>query len=283
MRAAIEALVASDKLEEAATALAGAVDDRHPDLSQEVVALQAGLTRSSKSHRRGLIDDDDFDQSRTKAGYAILGILDDLEGAVEVTAPDAISPPVDAPGGSPRVFLSYNHADSEDALGLRAALEERGVGVHIDREAMRAGEGIRSFIERSIQETDATVCLVSNRSLASAWVAMETIDAFYAELSRESRRFIACYIDDDFFQPRFRLECTERIDAKIAEIETLIPEYVEKRLDTNDLNSEKTRLYALRNNLGKILLRLKESLSLDIRGDQLGPSVERITQTLLDE
>ena len=272
VRAAVEALVAADKLEDAAAALADALGDGHPELSEELVALRAGLTRSSRSHRRGLTDDDALERSRVKAGYALLGVLDDLErtphGPVRST-------------GSSRIFLSYNHGDGQEALRLRAALEERGLVVHIDLEAMAAGEDIRGFIERAIRATDATVCLVSNRSLASAWVAMETIDAFYAERFGGSRPFIACYLDDDFFQPRFRLECTEGIDAKIAEIDALIPEYVERRLDTNDLNSEKTRLYALRNHLGDILLRLKESLSLDVRGEELGPSVERIARTLL--
>ncbi len=179
---------------------------------------------------------------------------------------------------APRVFLSYSHDDASAARLLEEALKKNGVEVHIDREAMSAGEGIRSFIERSIQRTDATVCVVSNRSLASAWVALETIDAFHAE--RTGRSFIACYLDDDFFDPGFRLALTEQVDAKIARIDELITTYVEKKLDTNDLNSEKSRLYTLRNNLGGILLRLKESLTLDIRGVELSPSVELIVDAI---
>lgn len=186
----------------------------------------------------------------------------------------------DVTGGSTRVFLSYNHEDSDSASKLCAALKRVGVSVHIDSEAMQAGEDISAFIKRSIQETDATLCLVSNSSLRSAWVAWETIKTFYEEDSKASRRFIACYLDEDFFQPGFRLACTKRIDAEIARIDALLPDYAKKQLDPSDLNSQKTRLFALRNNLGEILLRLKDSLSLDIRGDQLGPSVARIIRTL---
>ena len=39
-----------------------------------------------------------------------------------------------------------------------------------------------------------------------------------------------------------------------------------------DLNQEKTRLYDLRNNLGNILARLKETLCLDLRDPQFEKS-----------
>ncbi len=288
LRASVQALVANDDLLGAVGALKSALGKERHDLAQELVALESGVRRDEKNHRRGVMDYADFERARRKAAFAILGVLDDAEAAA---TPSADGEPAAnegrlAPGGTagdgPRIFLSYNHGDADEALALRAALEERGIRIHIDREAMEAGEGIRAFIESSIRETSATVCLVSNRSLLSAWVAMETVDAFYAERSGGGRRFIACYIDEDFFRPGYRLEATERIDAKIAEIEALIPRYVEKRIDTNDLNTEKSRLYALRNNLGDILLRLKESLTLDLRGNAFETSVDRVARALTE-
>ena len=59
-----------------------------------------------------------------------------------------------------------------------------------------------------------------------------------------------------------------------------MPEYAEQRIDTEDLNAEKTRLYALRHNLGPILNRLKESLLLDARDDVLDESARRIAEDL---
>ena len=108
---------------------------------------------------------------------------------------------------------------------------------------------------------------------------METINTFYHTKFNKDKKFIACYIDDDFFSPRFRLEATKKIDDKLAEIDDLIPEYIQNKMDTIDLNSEKSRLHQLRNNLGEILLRLKESLTLDIRDDQYDESLNRIINT----
>ena len=64
------------------------------------------------------------------------------------------------------------------------------------------------------------------------------------------------------------------------EIDKLIPKYIKKRIDTNDLNNQKTRLFQLRNNLGDILLRLKESLCLDIRENKFEESVSKIVSTI---
>lgn len=179
-----------------------------------------------------------------------------------------------------KVFISYNHEDSQVAEKLKSALEKKGLLVTIDNVDMRAGASIQNFIESSVRDSDVTLSIVSNRSLLSAWVALESITAFYNEKLRSDKRFIACYIDGDFFQTDYRLNATEQIDAKIDEIEKLIPKYAEKKLDTSDLNSQKSRLFKLRNDLGDILLKLKDSLTLDIREPAFERSLARIIQTI---
>ena len=181
------------------------------------------------------------------------------------------------------VFLSYNHDDEKEAIRLETALVAKNIHVHIDRDQNKAGEQIESFIRRSIRVTDATICLISKRSLLSSWVATETITAFYAEALAEKRRFIACYLDDDFLRDEYLLELTTDIDQRILELNEIISGYAERNLDSADLNAKKTRLHKLRASLGDILLRLRDSFSLDVRGSQLSPSVERIVETLEDD
>jgi hypothetical protein len=59
-----------------------------------------------------------------------------------------------------------------------------------------------------------------------------------------------------------------------------IPEYNTKKIDTNDLNSQKTRLYKLLNNIGDILQKLKVSLTLDIRESEFDRSLARIVRSI---
>ena len=179
-----------------------------------------------------------------------------------------------------RVFISYNHDDSHVAEKIKSTLEAKGILVTVDTASMTAGAGIQGFIEQSIREADVTLSIVSNRSLLSAWVAMESITAFYGERFQSGKRFIACYLDDDFFQPDFRIKATKQIDARIEEIDRQIPEYIDLKIDTNDLNGQKTRLHRLRASLGDILERLKESLTLDIRDSAFDKSLARILQAI---
>jgi HEAT repeat protein len=179
-----------------------------------------------------------------------------------------------------KVFISYNHEDRLVADKLKSALEAEGIIVTIDNAAMRAGVSIQEFIESSIRDSDLTLSIVSNRSLLSAWVALESITAFYSEKLRGDKRFIACYLDDDFFETGFRLKATEQIDAKIKDIDDKIPKYIERKIDTNDLNGEKSRLIKLRNDLGDILQKLKDSLTLDIRESEFDRSLARIIKSI---
>src|SRR5262245_1842070 len=128
-----------------------------------------------------------------------------------------------------KVFISYNHEDGHVAERLKSALEEKGILVTIDNVTMRAGASIHEFIESSIRDVDVTLSIISNRSLLSAWVALESVTAFYSEKFRSGGKFIACYLDDDFFKDDYHLNATERIDARINEIEQLFQKHAEKK------------------------------------------------------
>lgn len=303
MAADIRAAIAQDRLDEAAAALAALLGTSDRELASEVIAHQAALRSTATKLRRGTVDDDDAERALARIRYALLAIVDEVEtrglvsgeAAAGPRTAHSVSDPVasaaarsgaaasaSATPAKPSVFLSYNHDDAATAARIRAALEAASVAVHIDGDAMAPGEDIGAFIARSVRNTDATVCIVSNRSLASSWVAVETVQAFDAERGGAGRRFIACYLDDDFFRPEYRLDRTREIDARIAAIEGLLPEYAAAKLDTDDLNREKSRLYALRNDLGRILARLKESLTLDVRGDRFEPAMQRLVASLTD-
>ena len=180
---------------------------------------------------------------------------------------------------SRRVFISYNHKDKIIADKLSNKLKLSGAKVIIDSEMMKAGENISNFIEKCILESDITLSIISNNSLLSSWVGIETINTFYHE-KYSDKKFIACYTDDDFFDNKFRITATRKIDEKIKELDNLILEYMELKLDPTDLNNEKTRLFQLRNNLGDILQRLRNSLCIDINDNVFEDNVKRIISAI---
>jgi hypothetical protein len=86
------------------------------------------------------------------------------------------------------VFISYNHSDGKIADKLKATLERNGIVVRIDKAVMEADASIQEFIESSIRNTDVTLSIISNRSLLSAWVALESIETFTMRNSRAIRK-----------------------------------------------------------------------------------------------
>jgi hypothetical protein len=279
MQDRIRQLIAADKLEKAIEELISYVKTKDEDLTNQLTTFQAKLTKNKKDSRRGLISDQQANQTLMHVRFAVLEMLPEIE-EIDHPPEDGLPPESDAKPVAPKVFISYNHGDSEVAGRLKQVLEDNGIVVHMDQAVMAAGANIQEFIESSIRDTDVTLCVVSNRSLLSAWVALESINTFYHEKFAGSKKFIACYLDTDFFSMDFRLNATSQIDAKIEEIDKLIPKYIASNIDTNDLNSQKSRLYKLRNNLGDILLRLRDSLSLDLRGEKFEESVTKIVNEI---
>jgi hypothetical protein len=181
-----------------------------------------------------------------------------------------------------RAFISYCHEDAAAVLKLRDVLCANDIDVIVDSEAMLPGERISDFIDRSIRDCDVVVSVVSDRSLASAWVASETVLSFSRLKWDADLSFVACYLDDAWLQPEFRLQLTQRIDDRLRRIESLLPDYAAQRIDSADLNEEKTRLYSLRNNLGHLLAVLRETLCLDIREARFDTSSQRLVASIRD-
>jgi hypothetical protein len=272
---AIRELVGRDELDQALNTLDRVAGANAP-LSQDVILLRQRLSTAVRKRRLGLSTAAEDGRNRTELASSILQIVEEL---FDSAAQPVVTATVPSRHDSAAVFVSYSHRDQPVASRVKAALEQHGLAVRID-DQMNAGEDVRHFIERSVRDTAVTFAIVSNDSLLSTWVALEAFTTFGAEAVTMRRRFIAGYLDPDFFEPSYRLRATERIDAKIDEMETLARAHAAARIDTNDLNEEKSRLFELRHNLGSILERLRGSLTVSLADAQFDASVARIVTTL---
>ena len=75
----IRQLVAADKLEMAIEELILKIGDRNDELVNQLVQLQATLTKNRKDSRRGLISHEQENQTIVRVRYAVLDILAEIQ------------------------------------------------------------------------------------------------------------------------------------------------------------------------------------------------------------
>ena len=180
------------------------------------------------------------------------------------------------------VFISYSHEDKKTADALKVLLEKEKIRVILDSEAMVAGGDISGFVYQSILQSDVTLAIVSRASLLSSWVALETVSTFFLQKFSKNKRFIACSLDNDVFQPAFISQAVHTIDAKLAEINARIGRQDELKVDTRNLNDEKSRLLLLRSHLDEIVYRLQNCLRVDISDGKLAENFPFLLKSICD-
>jgi hypothetical protein len=178
--------------------------------------------------------------------------------------------------GAPVAFLSYAHAESELALAFRDALRGCGLSIIIDVDHLTPQEDIAAFARRAVRAADATVCLVSTASLSSAWVVLEAITTLHKEEAVAAARFIACASDDTFMDPDLRMRLTRTIDEHLERNQARFLEHFKAKLDIRDLSLEHDRLTSMRANLGEIIARLRNSLTLTINRETMASLAARV-------
>jgi ribonuclease HII len=275
-------LVAENKTDRALQALK---EDMavYPDLQNQLLTLSAKFADICRKENTGLLDDSEAMRFKAQVNFSVLEMINEIEqqhttgrGIVQ----QELSSSNEKTAKEKTVFISYNHHDIEIANRLKEKLNAENIKVLIDSENMQAGEDIKEFIEKCVRETDSTISLVSATSLLSAWVAMESINTFYHEKSNTNKKFIACFVTEDFFKRNFTDEALDHIDAEIKEIQSLITSRMEKNRSIRDLQNELTRMTELRNNMDEIVRRLRESLCIDIRDEKLESNFSKITSAV---
>ncbi|MEM9544553.1 MAG: patatin-like phospholipase family protein [Bacteroidota bacterium] len=180
----------------------------------------------------------------------------------------------------PTVFISYNHNDSSIAFEIRDFLIANDINVLID-ESMLAGEFISDFIRSSISNSDYTLSIVSNNSLQSGWVSIETIESIYKSKYDKKKVLIACYLENDFFDDEYASTIVDKIDKEIDNLKALADRYHEQRINTNDLDNKKTRLYNLRQNITSIIGYLKSTLCIDISETKFEAAKKQLLKAII--
>ena len=177
------------------------------------------------------------------------------------------------------VFISYNHKDETVAQLLKAKLEAVQINVILDSASMKAGTEIKDFISTSIQNSKATISIVSNNSLLSGWVGIETVNALNFKDYFPGKEFVACTLDEDFTKDNYVTEASAKFKKRLDEIAVAINQRNNEN-DSRDLNDEKSRLIMLDKSLDGIIGKLKSMLRIDIAGDNLDKNFQMILNAI---
>lgn len=278
----LRAFIAENKTDRALQALKDDIKT-YPDLQNMLFNIAGKFADIRNKKITGLLADGEEMRFKSEVNSSLLQLLDLIEQHNTSAAPPAktMQEQPEATGAKAKsVFISYNHHDIEIANKLKEKLTTAGINVIIDSERMQAGEDIKAFIEKCVRETGTTISLISKNSLLSAWVAMESINTFYHEKTDAKKKFIACFITDDFFKRDFTDLALDHVDGEIKEIQGLITARMEKNRSIRDLQNELTRMTELRNNMDEIIRRLRESLCIDIRDEKLESNFTKITEAV---
>ena len=171
------------------------------------------------------------------------------------------------------IFISYNHKDSKIAKKIDRKLRDHKLHVIIDQRDMQHGENINTFIENSICKADVTLSIVSKNSLASAWVAMETV-----KTRQREKVLLPCYVEPDFLERGYSSTLKKHIKQELAAIDSLIDEARQSGYNYREHESERQRYLALFKEIDDILKFLKESLCMDISHNSFDDSMEKILE-----
>lgn len=163
-----------------------------------------------------------------------------------------------------KIFISYNHNDSENAYIIRDLLKREELDVVIDIDHLKYGDNIKDFIDKSTRNTDFTLSLISKNSLMSPWVILESLEAMIYEHVTQNKKYIPIIIDNEIFDYHFRTKARKKIENGILELIEFIYAESKKFISTSSLEKEKERLINLRNNMDKIYEKVKENLSIVI-------------------
>ncbi|NBO65661.1 MAG: NACHT domain-containing protein, partial [Acidobacteria bacterium] len=169
------------------------------------------------------------------------------------------------------------------AAKVKATLEANDIKVTIDYQLIKSGDDIQETIKRAIRATQVTLSIVSKNSLSSDWVALETMESFAAEEFLEGKRFIACYIDDDFGEYKLLRTVIILVDEQIALIDNELAELEKLGIKhPSNLVNDRRRRASQRHNLPDIIDRLKRSLTLDISEEQFDANLQQIINVIKD-
>jgi len=265
MREQIQQLIAQGRTEEALALLA--------QNSGVALHLQARYNNGKKQYNMGLIEFSEWQRVQAQINYAALELSNSFKAAPKFeTKISSENVPLVSD-----VFIAYNEKDKQVVDSIRKYLHKNNITGIFDYTQVDAGEFMKEFIINKFTKTDFVLALISPNSLREGWAGLERhLDIFSNAMI--TKNFIPLVLDYSFTAPDFIKIELSRLNERLDSIENEIQQQPFTKRDAGDLEVE---LIVLRNNLPKIVQRLRSLITVDIRGENLETGMKRVHNSIL--
>lgn len=253
-------------------------------MNPDALLLQAQYNNGEKQFNLGLLDFNDWGRIQARVNFAALEMLGKpAPSSTSASGHSESASSAHVQTDKPSVFISYNHEDSIHVDKIEITLKNAGIKVIRDKEDMAGGQPIREFIENRLKEKGIILSVVSNHSLRSGWVGIESDMGYYAG-KFGGRQILPVMLDHDFIKnDNFVIDVVDEIDLKIKEIDLNIDKSRERKVKYDHLQSKRNRLQNLRENLSEIVDRLQNVKTIDISGNKYEEGMKIVLKTINGE
>ncbi|MES1250078.1 MAG: toll/interleukin-1 receptor domain-containing protein, partial [Chitinophaga rupis] len=188
------------------------------------------------------------------------------------------SPAIREKRDGPRMFLSYNHQDCNVANAMMTYLREHDFDLFFDKISMVVGDDIKGRVTREINDRDFFMVLLSENSLRSPWVCLESTVAS-TKLMSQQNRVIPVRLDKSLENRQL----IEDIRASIErQIETLTQQLSKQVIWDTDIVEDRKRQENFRRQHGDMVDTYRSLVGIDISGDQFEQGMQALVTSLRD-
>jgi len=151
--------------------------------------------------------------------------------------------------------------------------------VTIDRERMEPGQSISDFIKNNIRSNGYILSLVSQNSLRSGWVGMESTASLFAEWIAD-KHFLPVDLDGSWYREGFYIETLRYITDSVKSKEKEAREAKKLGGRTTHIESQIARQLDLKANLSSIIERLQNVLTVPISNEHFEENMKDVLDVI---
>jgi hypothetical protein len=235
--------------------------------------LLAQYNDGEKKFNLGLIDFGEWARIQSRINFAAL----EMAGRVVPSTRPEINPATGIP--LPEIFLVYNQKDNHAANKVKQYLSRHSINNIDDYTNLNAGQEISEFVANKALKSQFVLILVSKNSLREGWAGLERhLDILSNSLIQ--RNSIPLALDNSFAEPDFIEREIARIEEQLDEVDERIRQHHAVNSPNQTLETKRTNLAVLHNNLPKIVQRLRNVLTVDISGNNFEQGMKKVMQTI---